>query len=135
VGRLLDRFSRRKILLTITALDVFTYIIFIRCGMFVQVLALWIPASLVWSFYEPTYSSLEADFIPDERRGRVFAAFGVAWSAFTVPASLIGGYVYEQVSPELSFVMASLGTLCCLILTALFIKQPETSRNGDNIDA
>lgn len=124
VGRLLDKTSRRKILLAITALDVFTYIIFIHCGMFVQVLALWISASLIWSFYEPTYSSLEADFIPEERRGRVFAAFGVAWSAFTVPASFIGGFVYEQVNPQLSFFMASAFILLCFIFTALFIKQP-----------
>ena len=106
VGKLLDKFSRRKILLATTALDTFTYLLFIRCGMFIQVLALWTVSSFIWSFYEPTYSSLEADLIPEERRGRVFAAFGVAWSAFSVPASLLGGFVYERVNPELSFVMA-----------------------------
>jgi MFS family permease len=127
VGRSLDRFSRRKILLAITALDVLTYIFFIHCGMFIHVLALWVPASLIWSFYEPTYSSLEADLIPEERRGRVFAAFGVAWSTFTVPASLIGGFIYEQVSPQLSFVMASIGVSICFVVTALFIKQPQAS--------
>jgi len=66
--------------------------------------------------------------IPGERRGRVFAAFGVAWSAFTVPASLIGGFVYERVNPELSFIMASIGIVLCFILTALFIKQPECNK-------
>ncbi len=128
VGKMLDRFSRRKILLATTASDIFTYLLFIRCGMFVQVLALWIAGSFVWSFYEPTYSSLEADLIPGERRGRVFAAFGVAWSAFTVPASLIGGFVYERVNPELSFITASIGIVLCFILTALFIKQPECNK-------
>ena len=127
VGRLLDKFGRRKILLVTTASDIFTYLLFIRCGMFVQVLALWVIGSFIWSFYDPTYSSLEADLIPEERRGRVFAAFGAAWSAFTVPASLIGGYVYERVNPELSFIMASIGVALCLILTALFIKQPQTN--------
>ncbi len=125
VGKLLDKFSRRKILLATTALDAFTYLLFIRCGMFVQVLALWIASSFIWSFYDPTYSSLEADLIPQERRGRAFAAFSVAWSAFTVPASLLGGFVYERVSPELSFVAASVGVMLCFVLTALFIKQPE----------
>ena len=128
VGKMLDRFSRRKILLATIASDIFTYLLFIRCGMFVQVLALWIAGSFVWSFYEPTYSSLEADLIPGERRGRVFAAFGVAWSAFTVPASLIGGFVYERVNPELSFITASIGIVLCFILTALFIKQPECNK-------
>jgi DHA1 family tetracycline resistance protein-like MFS transporter len=129
VGKLLDKFSRRKILLATTASDIFTYLLFIRCGMFVQVLALWIMGSFIWSFYDPTYSSLEADLIPEERRGRVFAAFGVAWSAFSVPASLIGGFVYERVNPELSFVIASVGVMLCFILTALFIKQPQINED------
>jgi MFS family permease len=125
VGRLLDRFSRRTILLIITALDMFTYILFVRCGMFIQVLALWIGSSLVWSFYEPTYSSLEADIIPEARRGRVFAAFGVAWSVFTIPASLIGGFIYEQINPDLSFILASISIMICFILTALFIEHKK----------
>ena len=128
VGKLLDKFSRRKILLATTAADTLTYLLFVRCGMFAQVLALWIVSSFVWSFYEPTYSSLEADLIPEERRGRVFAAFGVAWSAFSVPASLLGGFIYERVNPELSFVMASVGVMLCFILTALFINRSRDSK-------
>ena len=65
--------------------------------------------------------------IPDKRRGRVFAAFGVAWSTFMVPASLIGGFVYEQVKPQLSFIIASIVISICFILTALFIKQPQAN--------
>ena len=126
VGRLLDKFSRRKILLAITALDISTYLLFIYCGMFTHVLVLWIMASFIWAFYEPTYSSLEADMIPEEKRGRVFAAFGAAWSAFTVPASLIGGFIYERVSPQLSFVIASAGIFLCFILTAIFIRQSKS---------
>lgn len=132
VGKFLDRFGRRKILLATTASDVFTYILFIQCGMFIQVFALWIASSFIWSFYDPTYSSLEADLIPEERRGRVFAAFGVAWSAFSVPASLIGGFVYEQISPELSFVMASVGITICFILTTLFLKEPRARATRGN---
>lgn len=127
VGKLLDKFGRRKILLATTASDVLTYLLFIRCGMFVQVLALWTVSSFIWSFYDPTYSSLEADLIPEERRGRVFAAFGVAWSAFSVPASLLGGFIYERVRPELSFIMASIGVMLCFVLTALFIKQSQSN--------
>ncbi|MCW3981220.1 MAG: MFS transporter, partial [Candidatus Bathyarchaeota archaeon] len=122
VGKLLDKSSRRKILLATTALDVFTYLIFISCGIYIQVLALWAAASLLWSFYEPTYSSLEADLIPEERRGRVFAAFGAAWSAFSIPATLLGGFIYEKVNPQLSFIIASIVILLCFLLTAFFIK-------------
>jgi len=128
VGKLLDKFGRRKILLATTASDILTYLLFIRCGMFIQVLALLAVSSFIWSFYEPTYSSLEADLIPEERRGRVFAAFGVAWSAFSIPASLLGGFIYERINPELSFITASLIILLCFILTALFIQKPKQEK-------
>jgi len=129
VSKLLDKFSRRKILLATTASDTLTYLLFICCGMFTQVLALWTVSSFIWSFYDPTYSSLEADLIPEERRGRVFAAFGVAWSVFSVPASLLGGFIYERVRPELSFIMASVGVMLCFVLTALFIKQSQSNKD------
>ncbi|MCW3981262.1 MAG: MFS transporter, partial [Candidatus Bathyarchaeota archaeon] len=67
-------------------------------------------------------SSLEADLIPEERRGRVFAAFGAAWSTFSIPATLIGGFIYEKVNPQLSFVIASIVILLCFLMTAFFIK-------------
>jgi MFS family permease len=78
VGKMLDKFGRRKVLLATTASDVFTYLLFIRCGMFTQVLILWAVSSFIWSFYDPTYSALEADLVPKERRGRVYAVFTVA---------------------------------------------------------
>jgi len=132
VGKLLDKFGRRKILLVTTGLDIFTYLLFIRSGMFTHVLALWIVGSFIWSFYEPAYSSLEADIIPERRRGRVFAAFGVAWSAFSIPASLIGGLVYEQISPQLSFVMAAICIGICFIFTLRYIRQSDDTSARDS---
>lgn len=126
VGRMLDKFGRRKVLLATTASDVFTYLLFIRCGMFAQVIILWTVSSFIWSFYDPTYSALEADLIPKERRGRVFAVFGIAWNTFVIPASLLGGFIYEQVSQQLSFIMASVGVIVCFALTAVFIKKSHS---------
>ena len=133
VGKILDSYGRRKVLLTIIAFDTLTYLLFINCKGFFQVLSLWIPASVIWAFYEATYSSLEADLVPKERRGRVFAAFSVAWSAFSIPASLVGGVIYEQISPQLSFMLAAVVVVLCFITTARFIhipkKQQKLSQN------
>ena len=125
VGRVLDKFQRRKVLLAILALDSFNYILFILCRDFPQTILLWIYASIIWSFYEATYSSIEADMVPKERRGRTYAAFGIAWSAFSIPASIIGGIIYEQASPQLSFILASIVVLLCLTITAKFVHPPQ----------
>jgi len=125
VGKILDRYGRRKVLLIIIASDTLTYLLFINCKNFIQVLSLWIPASVIWAFYEATYSSLEADLVPKERRGRVFAAFSVAWSAFSIPASLVGGVIYEQVDPQLSFILAAVVVILCFVTTAKFIHIPN----------
>jgi len=126
VGKMLDKFGRRKVLLATTASDIFTYLLFIRCGMFTQVLILWAVSSFIWSFYDPTYSALEADLVPKERRGRVYAVFTVAWNTFIIPASLLGGFIYEQISKQLSFTLASVGVILCFALTAIFIKKSHS---------
>ena len=126
VGRVLDRFQRRRVLLMILALDSFNYILFIMCRDFSQTILMWIYASIIWSFYEATYSSIEADLVPKERRGRTYAAFSIAWSAFSILSSIIGGIIYEQASLQLSFILASIVVLVCLIITAKFVHpSPE----------
>ena len=125
VGRILDRFQRKKVLLVVLALDSFNYLLFIFCGSFYQVLLLWIYASIVWSFYEAAYSSIEADLTPKERRGRIYAALSIAWSIFSIPASIIGGFVYEKVSSRLSFILASMVVLACLAITMKFLRFTE----------
>jgi len=133
VGKTLDRLGRRKVLLAIIALDTFTYLLFIRCIDFTQVLLLLAAGHVIWAFYEATYTSLEADLVPQERRGRVYAAFSVGWTGFSIPASLVGGVIYEKVSPQLSFILAAVVVVLCLIATAKFIhipnKQPKPSHN------
>ena len=130
VGKILDRYGRRKVLLIIIASDTLTYLLFINCKSFIQVLSLWIPASMIWAFYEATYSSLEADLVPKEKRGRVFAAFSVAWSAFSIPASLVGGIIYEKIDPQLSFMLAAVVVILCFIITAKFIHIPNKQQKA-----
>jgi len=127
VGRVLDRFQRRRVLLAILAFDSFNYVFFILCRDFPQTILLWVYASIIWSFYEATYSSIEADLVPKERRGRTYAAFGIAWSAFSIPASIIGGIIYEQASPQLSFILASIVVLICLTITTKFVHPPKNN--------
>ena len=128
VGRVLDKFGRRKVLLVIMIPNVFTYLLFIRCVSLVHVLALWVASSFLWSFYDPAYLALEADLIPKERRGRAFSALGVAWSALSIPASLLGGLIYERINPQLSFILAAAILVLCFTVTALFIRVPSKTK-------
>ena len=133
VGRILDRFQRKKVLLVVLTFDSFSYFLFIFCRSFSQTLLLWICASIVWSFYEATYSSIEADLVPKDRRGRVYATFSVAWSAFSIPATIIGGFVYENVNPKLSFMLASITVIACLAVTLRFLRfTDEASLRNEN---
>jgi len=136
VGKTLDKLGRRKVLLAIIALDTFTYLLFIQCMDFVQVMLLLAMGHVIWAFYEATYTSLEADLVPQEKRGRVFAAFSVGWSGFSIPASLIGGVIYERISPQLSFILAAGVVVLCLVTTAKFIRIPNKGQklSENNLD-
>ena len=132
VGRILDKFHRKTVLLTILMLDSATYILFTMCRSFYHVIMLWICASLIWAFYGATYPAIEADLVPKERRGRTFAALSAAWSAFSIPSSLIGGVVYERVNPKVSFISASLVVILCLVITARFLQVPKWNSAGES---
>jgi len=122
VGKMLDKFRRMTVLLVVMALDISSYSIFILCRGFMDLLILWVYASSIWAFYEATYSSLEADLIPKERRGRTYAALSASWNVMYIPASLVGGIVYEKVCPEASFISASLIVFLCLLVSAKFLN-------------
>ncbi|MEA2089655.1 MAG: MFS transporter [Thermoproteota archaeon] len=132
VGKILDKLGRRKPLLAVIALDAFTYLMFIHCVNFTQVIIVLAVSSVIWSFYQATYSSLEADLVPKQRRGRVYAVFSVAWSAFSIPASLAGGVIYQQINPQLSFILASIVVMLCFVTTAKFIHTPNKTTKNSN---
>lgn len=75
----------------------------------------------------PVWQALVADVTPPEDRGRMMGLMGSIAGIVSTPASWVGGYMYENISPALpfqtSFVLDVIGT----VIFMAFLKEPEKS--------
>jgi MFS family permease len=73
----------------------------------------------------PVWQALVTEVAPQELRGSILGLMGTVTGFVCTPAPLVGGYLYEGVSPQAPFyVSTALGLIGCLLFT-LFIKEPE----------
>ena len=73
----------------------------------------------------PVWQALVADLTPINERGRMMGIMGTVGSLGSIPASWIGGYMYDNISPELpfysSFILDMIGSAIFLAV----VKEPE----------
>jgi MFS family permease len=73
----------------------------------------------------PIWQALATEVVPAELRGSVLGLMGTFTGFLSTPAPLVGGFLYENVSPQSPFYVSFvLGALGCLIFT-IFVKEPE----------
>ena len=73
----------------------------------------------------PVWQALVTGVAPIEMRGSILGLMGTLTGFLTTPAPLIGGYLYENVSPRHPFIASFiLGVFGCILFT-LFIKEPK----------
>ncbi len=123
VGKIVDVFGRKKPLVILHFLSMLAMPIFIY-GDFTR-LILFFALSAIGNSMLVAYQSLEADLVPREHRGKVigFTQFFTYISAAI--AQLLGGFLYEKVSPQLPFLLFWASTIPGAILTILLIHEPK----------
>ncbi|MCW4051315.1 MAG: MFS transporter [Candidatus Bathyarchaeota archaeon] len=82
----------------------------------------------------PVWQALVTEVAPVESRGSIIGLMGTLTGFLTTPAPIVGGYLYEHLSPQLpfqvSFVLGVLGSL----IFAIWIREPERAFNDVQID-
>jgi MFS family permease len=83
---------------------------------------------LVWgAMGGPVWQALVADVTPSKSRGKIMGMMGSITAIASTPASWVGGYMYDNISPNLpfqtSFILDTLGTIIFITL----LKEPKKS--------
>ncbi len=125
LGKLVDKIGRKKSIILAYLLFTPSSVLFIFCGSFAQLLIIYMIFAIGGSLIMPAYNALLADMIPREKRGRILGTIVTLNILATVPASALGGFLYD-VDPAYPFFFAIiLGTI--VSLTILFaVKEPKT---------
>lgn len=73
----------------------------------------------------PVWQALVTEVAPFETRGSILGLMSTFTGFLSLPAPVLGGYLYENVSSGVMFIVSFvLGVLGCLIFT-LWVKEPE----------
>jgi len=125
LGKLIDKFGRKKSIILAYFFFVPSGVLFLFCGTFAQLLVIYLMFAVGGSILYPAYSALMADMIPKEKRGRILGTIVTLNILATVPSSALGGFLYG-VYPAYPFVLAIfLGITVSLIILSK-VKEPKT---------
>jgi MFS family permease len=78
----------------------------------------------------PVWQALVADCTPLEERGRMMGLMGSIAGLVSTPASWVGGYFYDNISPELPFKASFALDLTATAIFIAFFREPQ--KNADD---
>ena len=78
------------------------------------------------------WQALVSDITPARERARIIGLMGTIQGIVSTPASWIGGYVYDNISPDLNFRLSfAMDMVATLIFVAMF-REPKKTPDGEN---
>ena len=75
----------------------------------------WVIAGLGVGLATPAYQSLISKAVPQRLRGVAFGLFSTSLGLVSLPAPVIGGYLWENVSPQFPFYLTAAASLLSMI--------------------
>lgn len=122
---------------------------FVFLAVSIGMMALLPPASSIWLYglgwviagvgvglATPAYQSLISKAVPQNLRGVAFGLFSTSLGLVSLPAPVIGGYLWEHVSPQFPFMLTGFISLLCIIPVWFKFKvdaQPEKPEAADPV--
>ncbi len=82
----------------------------------------WVIAGIGVGLATPAYQSLISKAVPQHLRGVAFGLFSTSLGLVSLPAPLIGGYLWEKVNPQFPFLLTAASSLLCIIPVLMKFK-------------
>ncbi|NWG11405.1 MFS transporter [Candidatus Bathyarchaeota archaeon] len=124
VGKLVDKVNRKLPLLAAYAIFAVSMWIFVN-GDLSKVFVSLVLMGVGQVTMNAAFSALQADLTPREQRGKVNGFINFANFILMALGNLIGGILYEHVSPQLPFVVAIVCVIPSFLLALFMVHEPE----------
>lgn len=82
----------------------------------------WVIAGVGVGLATPAYQSLISKAVPPHLRGVAFGLFSTSLGLVSLPAPVIGGYLWEMVNPQFPFLLTAVASLLSIIPVLLKFK-------------
>ena len=76
----------------------------------------------------PLWQALIIDYTPQQERGRFMGIIGTIKSVLCIPATWIGGYIYDNVSPSTPFQVSFIMDIVAIAVFIFILKPPKEPR-------
>ena len=86
----------------------------------------WVIAGIGVGLATPAYQSLISKAVPQHLRGVAFGLFSTSLGLVSLPAPVIGGYLWENISPQFPFYLTAIASLFSIIPVWLKFKVDRT---------
>jgi MFS family permease len=91
----------------------------------------WVIAGIGVGLATPAYQSLISKAVPQRLRGVAFGLFSTSLGLVSLPAPVIGGYLWENISPQFPFMLTALASLLSIIPVWFKFKVSGDSLDGE----
>jgi MFS family permease len=124
IGKTLDKVGR-KIPLVISGLLVIPSVLLFIYGNYVTLFVAMPLLGLAQLLGFSAYQSLFADLVPQAQRGKVTGSMHFFTYIFMALGGLLGGLLYDNVSPQVPFLVMLVLIIPSVLITAYGIREPE----------
>jgi len=124
IGKMIDKFGR-KIPLILSSVSLLLSMVLLVYGDFARLFLVVIFEGVGMLLMMTAFNSLRADFVPQELRGKIIGFTNFVTYIFMALGVLVGGFLYESVSPQLPFLLAMILTVPEFAVIAFLVHEPE----------
>lgn len=124
-GKLADRIGRRRVIMYGWVVYALTYLGFALVPNAVAIWGLYAFYGLYYALTEGAGKALVAELVPDAQRGGAYGLYNASIGVMALPASLIAGWLWNQVSPAAPFAFGAVMALLAL-LALQFVPDLKT---------
>jgi MFS family permease len=124
VGKLLDKVGR-KIPLILSGLLIIPSILLFIYGNYLTLFIAMPLIGLAQLLGFSAYQTLFADLVPQAQRGKVTGSMQFFTYIFMALGGLIGGLLYDNISPQIPFLVMLILIIPSVLITTLYIKEPK----------
>lgn len=125
IGKLVDKFDRKPLLLSAYVVFGFSMWLFVNGDLLKLFISL-ILVGLGQVIMNSAFSALQADLTPKLQRGKVNGFTFFMNHVLMAIGSLTGGVLYDYISPQLPFFIAITLIVPAFFITLIMVHEPET---------
>lgn len=124
LGKAVDVFGRKRALVLAHLIFIPATVFFIFARGFMGFALIYFFFAIAFAIFGPATAALQADIVPKEMRGRIMGSIGALYILMGALGSLMGGFLYENVSVIAPFALCIPLDFVALFIIFFKIEEP-----------